>query len=331
MFTAGSKLSLGYAGFAALAAAAYAIASGDRMGSILFVAVLFVMLLLGTMLLGRPPSPVPQPVSPPEARLVEPLGPSAWPVAAAAAAVLFLVGLIVDRPVLAFGLVVLVAAGAGWLVAVWREHLNRTRPSALEAQQRLLAPTGLPLLAILGVGVVVVSLSRILLAVPKEASTAVALGAATAVVLVAFLVSSRPRVSGRALGGMVAVVILALGIGGLVAAGHGERTTEAELTGPVVLRARGIKYSTDQITVTTDESVVLEFRNFDADQIHNVAIYSDSSATRQLYFGDAVNGLGQRTYVFTPGHAGTFFYRCEFHPTQMTGTLTVRLRKDKRR
>jgi plastocyanin len=54
-----------------------------------------------------------------------------------------------------------------------------------------------------------------------------------------------------------------------------------------------------------------------------MAFYKDDSAKDEIYFGRDLLTVGETTYVFKVPGPGEYFYRCEFHPTQMTGTLKV--------
>jgi hypothetical protein len=60
---------------------------------------------------------------------------------------------------------------------------------------------------------------------------------------------------------------------------------------------------------------------------HNIAIASDSSFATVLFRGQVINGPAKVVYKATdksgPFKAGTYFFHCEIHPTQMTGTLVV--------
>jgi plastocyanin len=136
-------------------------------------------------------------------------------------------------------------------------------------------------------------------------------------------VALRPRLSSGAVTGLVGVLAVVLVGAGVVSANVGERTIEPEHgTGPVQEVARGTAFHPTKLDVITDRDVVIKFRNDDPTLIHNVAVYTDESASRLVYFGREINGLGSRTYEFE-ANAGTYFYRCEFHPQQMTGTLEV--------
>jgi len=57
---------------------------------------------------------------------------------------------------------------------------------------------------------------------------------------------------------------------------------------------------------------------------HNVAIYTNSSATSVLFRGALVTGPKVVTYHVPALPPGTYFFRCDVHPTQMTGTFIVK-------
>ncbi len=73
------------------------------------------------------------------------------------------------------------------------------------------------------------------------------------------------------------------------------------------------------LPANTEATIV--FENKDDGVSHNVAIYTDKSATKVLFTGDIFAGLDSRTYQVPALNAGSYFFRCEVHPTQMTGTL----------
>jgi len=57
---------------------------------------------------------------------------------------------------------------------------------------------------------------------------------------------------------------------------------------------------------------------------HNVAIYTNSSASTVLFRGAIVTGVKTVTYHVPALKPGTYFFRCDVHPTQMTGTFVVK-------
>jgi plastocyanin len=56
---------------------------------------------------------------------------------------------------------------------------------------------------------------------------------------------------------------------------------------------------------------------------HNVAIYTNASASQALFQGPNQSSPGTISYQVDPLPAGTYFFRCDVHPTQMTGVFVV--------
>jgi plastocyanin len=91
----------------------------------------------------------------------------------------------------------------------------------------------------------------------------------------------------------------------------------------VQLVARDIAFDTDEITLTAGGQATIQFDNQDQGLPHNFAIYEDESAETAIFQGDIVEGPSTTEYAFTAPDAGTYFFRCDVHPTQMTGTVAV--------
>jgi plastocyanin len=91
----------------------------------------------------------------------------------------------------------------------------------------------------------------------------------------------------------------------------------------VQLVAKDISFDTDEITLAAGAEATIQLDNQDEGLPHNVAIYEDESAETVIFQGDIVDGPGTAEYTFTAPDAGTFFFRCDVHPTQMTGTVVV--------
>ena len=56
---------------------------------------------------------------------------------------------------------------------------------------------------------------------------------------------------------------------------------------------------------------------------HNVAIYTDSTASTKVSIGEIFGGPGQRTQSVPALTAGTYFFRCDVHQN-MTGTIVAK-------
>jgi plastocyanin len=90
------------------------------------------------------------------------------------------------------------------------------------------------------------------------------------------------------------------------------------------LVAKNIAFNTSTITVQAGADVVVNFDNQDANVPHNFAVYNDSSATTEIFKGDIITGPAKTTYTFkAPDTPGTYFFRCDVHPTLMTGQFVV--------
>ena len=78
------------------------------------------------------------------------------------------------------------------------------------------------------------------------------------------------------------------------------------------------------MTVYAGSNVTINFENKDAVG-HNFALYLNSSAPQPALFqGQVINGPGTFTYRFrAPIAPGIYFFRCDVHPTTMTGTFVV--------
>ena len=55
---------------------------------------------------------------------------------------------------------------------------------------------------------------------------------------------------------------------------------------------------------------------------HNVAIYTDASASKAVYQGE-IFGAGIRVYAVPAMEAGSYVFRCDVHP-DMQGSIVAR-------
>jgi plastocyanin len=90
------------------------------------------------------------------------------------------------------------------------------------------------------------------------------------------------------------------------------------------LVAKGFAFDKSTITVPAGAMVTINFDNQDSGVSHNFAVYTDSSAKTPIFVGDVITGPKTTTYTFTaPTEPGDYFFRCDIHPTTMTGTFIV--------
>ena len=90
----------------------------------------------------------------------------------------------------------------------------------------------------------------------------------------------------------------------------------------ISLTAQNMAFDKSTITVPAGASVTINFNNKD-NIAHNFALYTNSSATTSIFVGKIITAT-QTIYNFTaPSTPGNYFFRCDVHPTTMTGTFVV--------
>jgi plastocyanin len=93
--------------------------------------------------------------------------------------------------------------------------------------------------------------------------------------------------------------------------------------GPLSIVAQNLQFSTDRLEVPADTPTPLAFDNQDAGTPHNFDLFKDAGYTQDLFKGDLVTGPAQTTYNLPPLPPGTYYFRCDVHPTTMTGQLVA--------
>jgi plastocyanin/mono/diheme cytochrome c family protein len=94
----------------------------------------------------------------------------------------------------------------------------------------------------------------------------------------------------------------------------------------VTLIAQNIAFDQRTITVNSGGQVRLRLDNRDAGVEHNVAVYTSSTNLTPAATGSVgltFPGVDEDDTVFTTPAAGSYFFRCDVHPTTMNGTFTV--------
>lgn len=249
MITTGSKYFFGIAAFALVAAMVYGVASsghelnmdslvgvislgykgtvGDQFGYSIFMGLFATSLFLGiTTSAFRDADPeagaeflhleaVPETTAP--------QGVSYWPVIAAFGATTTLIGFVVGAPLVILGAGVLGVSAFEWAARAWSERLTGDAEVNRTIRNRVLFPFEIPLLALVGVAVAVLAISRVLLAVPKGGAY-VLFGVVPALILGAgWLFASKPKLNRNVVTAMLVVVGLAVLVGGVIGAAVGPR------------------------------------------------------------------------------------------------------------
>ena len=101
-------------------------------------------------------------------------------------------------------------------------------------------------------------------------------------------------------------------------------TSSSQKTDVIYLMAKDISYNLSTITVSAGADVIVHFTNEDSGIPHNFAVYDTSAASKSIFVGQIITGVSSITYNFTaPSTPGTYFFRCDVHPTIMTGSFVV--------
>ena len=91
-------------------------------------------------------------------------------------------------------------------------------------------------------------------------------------------------------------------------------------SGDVSISAVNLAFDTERLIAPTGRRFTMLFDNQESAP-HNVSIYSDPSARDALFRGEVITGPRSITYRVGALDAGSYFFRCDVHPVQMTGTL----------
>lgn len=87
------------------------------------------------------------------------------------------------------------------------------------------------------------------------------------------------------------------------------------------LSASSLTFDRRELSAPAETQVTLEFTNNDTVP-HNVAVYTSTDASQAIFRGEIFAGPATRRYTFTSPAKGTYFFRCDVHPT-MNGSLEV--------
>jgi plastocyanin len=94
--------------------------------------------------------------------------------------------------------------------------------------------------------------------------------------------------------------------------------------GPVVIMsAQDNSFDKKTLEADANDAFSIIFVNNDAAP-HNVAIYTSENAEEEIFVGETFTGPGEyREYTFDAPDDGKYFFRCDVHPSIMTGEFIV--------
>lgn len=236
MFTTGSKLFLGATTLSIVATIVYAVSTGGDTGWTATVGLItlstVLVFLTGVNFYVRDNNvSAAQPdalANAPAAQ--DPPATSMWPAVAALGGALLVIGLVSEPIVFKAGVVVMLAVLVEWMVQGWSERASADADYNDSIRKRLLHPLEFPLLATVGLGVIIFSFSRIMLFLSKTGGPA-AFGVIAALVLfVGFLFASRRNLRRNVAIGVCGIAALGLVSTGAAAAIGGEREMHSLVT-----------------------------------------------------------------------------------------------------
>jgi len=214
---------------------------------------------------------------------------------------------------------------------------TQARPEPLYAASDRIA---LPLLVPIGVLafalLLIYGLSRIYLEVPNAVATPLAAGIAVGILGIAWYLANNPSVPRWQIVS-VAVAAVALLLGGTIFAAVHEDDGEGEASPPAasptapappgpggaavqIAMVPTVRFDQAQLTVAANQDVTILADNRDTGQLHNFAVYA-GSATGELLGGTDICAGPCQASVILSLQPGQYFFQCDVHPTQMTGTL----------
>ena len=140
------------------------------------------------------------------------VGSSWWPVFAALGVSVFVIGI-----------VIVLLIGFEWTMTNWSEKATADPKLNSELRERLMRPIEIPIIGALGIGIVVLAISRILLSSSVTGAVWVATVVGVVIFGTAFFVSKRPSISRGVIQSILFLGIAGILIAGVISAVVGER------------------------------------------------------------------------------------------------------------
>lgn len=155
-------------------------------------------------------------------RVTAPTGLSYWPILGAFSVGATIVGAAMSVELLVIGLIGLVIVMVEWTVRAWSERATGDPAVNKAVRDRFMYPIEIPVAATLGIGLIIFSMSRILLAVSKYGAVFLIIIVASVIFAVAVTLANRPDLKRS-------MLVAALLVGGVLIIGGGIAGT---LVGP---------------------------------------------------------------------------------------------------
>jgi plastocyanin len=132
------------------------------------------------------------------------------------------------------------------------------------------------------------------------------------------------------------LLVVAFGISGAALWGGAqlvkeEKTASANgaggpVGGPVALTivAQNLQFDLDSIRAGAGVPVTVTLDNQDSGVLHNIAFYTNRTASSPIHVGGIITGVATEDVAFNaPSTPGSYYFRCDVHPDTMDGTFSV--------
>lgn len=87
--------------------------------------------------------------------------------------------------------------------------------------------------------------------------------------------------------------------------------------------AADLLFNVDRLTAPAGRAFDIRLDNQDEGVPHNLSVYTDATAKQAIFEGEIFAGADALTYQLPAMDPGSYFFRCDVHPTTMTGTLLI--------
>ena len=222
MFTTGSKYYIALSALASVAIAVYFIFVGpSSIGATALFGMIAATALLAGLALYTRDSDVDSTTGAQAANAAP--SASMWPVVSVLGAVVLLLGTVTTPIVFVLGIVVLATSFVEWVVQAWSERASGDVAYNDSVRKRILNPIEYPVLATVGLGVIIVSFSRVMLAIDKSAGAVAFIVVASIVLLAGILFATRPGLKRGIVTGICVVGAVGLVAAGIASGGAGLR------------------------------------------------------------------------------------------------------------
>jgi plastocyanin len=243
------------------------------------------------------------------------------------------VNLLIGALTLIIGLLGLVYVAMIFIVTP-QPQVEPAEAAAYPDVDRWFVPFFLPVGVFLIIAAIILLVSQILLIVPEQFATPIALGIAILILVAGSSVANSPKLSRGRVITLIGIPTVILVVAGVTAGGYRFHTAQLEAsaaaareatattTSPVEITTDNL-FSKTSINVPVGREVTLTQTNAGL-SIHNWHVLE----VKDVQGKDVATALtqpGQKSAVtFTISTAGVYKFQCDVHPTEMIGQLTVK-------